>query len=92
MNEINKAEQVQRQYQAVARLARSLADVHEEIGPAIPHMNSGVVELMGKRSACIMETLGDILNGMDAATEDDADMDSIFDAARQMFPAETVET
>lgn len=83
---ITKAEQVRRQYLTVARLARVLADVHEDIAPAVEHMNEGVLDRMGYRSAHIMETLGDILNGMDAATEEESDLDQIFEMAQAIFP------
>ena len=92
MTEITRAEQVQRQYQAIARLARALAEVHEDIAPAVTHMKPGMVEMIGKRSADIMETLGDILNGMDAVVEEDADLDPVFDMAHQMFPLDPADT
>ncbi len=91
MTEISKAEQVQRQYQAVARLTRTLAEVHEDITPSIPSMHPDMVDMIGKHSAWIMETLDDILNGMDAVTDEDADANPVFEMAHKMFPVESVE-
>lgn len=80
------AEQVRRQYLAVAHMARALASVHEDIAPSIC-MAENLVKLRGQRSAELMYLLGDILNGMDAVDAgEDGWLDPIFDAAHEMFP------
>ena len=82
-----KREQVADQYKVVARLAEALAVVHREIEPDIRDGRmTRLLDMMGERSARIMETLGDILNGMDAVCDEDAWMDPIFEAAHEMFP------
>jgi len=45
-----------------------------------------IAEIIGNRSALLMEQLGDILNGMDAAEDDVEWMEPIFKAAHAQFP------
>ena len=86
---ITKAEQIRRQYDAVARLARTVAELHEEsLFSVTDDANDALLDIKGRRSAYIMEMLGDIINGMDAAVEEDRDLDPVFEMAHAMFPSE----
>src|SRR5690606_1410202 len=81
----NKADQVRRQYLAVAHLAIALALVHEQLADSIA-LAPKLVDLRGQRSASIMETLGDILNAMDANDPDDDWLNPVFEVAHKMWP------
>lgn len=79
--------QIAAQYRAVAHLARSLAEVHDDLVGAIEEgACDRIAWIQGPRSAAIMELLGDILNGMDAVDEDDRWLDPIFHAAHLRYP------
>lgn len=80
---IERDEQVKLQCQVVAYLARAIADVFEDHSKFI---HPELVELRGKLSAGLMDILGDILNGMDACTEDDEWTAPIFDEAHRLWP------
>lgn len=80
-------EQVRLQYKAVVKLCENLALVHRETGEIIDRFPPGIVEMAGKRSAEIMELLGDVLNAMDAVDdEEDAWMEPIFAEAQRLWP------
>ena len=66
-------QQVIDQYRVVVHLARSLALVHEQSIEAYAsrEQSATMIDMLGSRSASIMETLGDILNGMDAVDDDE---------------------
>lgn len=86
-----KRRQVADQYRVVSHLARTLAKVHDDIRGIIekggvPALDD-LLDLQGKRSAHIMEVLGDILNGMDANSEEDDWTYPIFKAAHIAFPS-----
>jgi hypothetical protein len=80
-------EQVSKQCRAVAALARNLAEVHEDyaglFGPGSP---STIADMVGRRTAAFMETLGDMLNGMDAVDENHAWMTPVFAEAHRRWP------
>jgi hypothetical protein len=83
-------EQVVAQYRVVAHLARQIALVHEQMAetyahPDVPMTESGV-DLSGRWSASRMETLGDMLNNMDAADPEDAWVTPIFRVAQATWP------
>lgn len=79
--------QIAAQYRAVAYLARAIADVHDQLTPAIKRGScDGIASIQGPRSAAIMEILGDILNGMDAVDEEDAVLDHVFEKAHELYP------
>ena len=46
-----------------------------------------ILEMKGMDTAAQMEWLGDLLNAMDAVTEDDEWMEPVFRRAHVMFPA-----
>lgn len=86
-----KRKQVADQYRVVAHLAKALMDVHAQLAPVI-ECGAGAVDtildIQGKRSAPIMECLGNILNDMDAVDgEEDAWTASIFAEAQRLFPS-----
>jgi hypothetical protein len=86
-------EQTDQQYKAVAHMARSLAEVHEQTRFVMPHQPRGVLELQCRRSAEIMEILGDALNAMDAVDEEqDGWITPIFERAHQIFQPENDQT
>jgi len=79
--------QVIDQCRVVSHLAAALSRVHsdnEKIFKA--GYGNDIIELVGQRTANLMETLGDILNGMDATDADDEWMHPIFDAAQKRWP------
>jgi len=82
-----RKQQMLNQYRVVVHLARTLALVHEQCRDAYQDetLSDGMIEMLGYRSAEIMEYLGDILNDMNANdTEDDAWVDPIFETAHEM--------
>lgn len=78
--------QVAAQAHVVAALARNLAGVHEAHAEILEAGPCSLVTMWGVRSAALMEKLGDILNGMDAVSEEDAWMQPVFQAAQTLFP------
>ena len=69
-------EQVVAQYRVIAHLARQIAIVHEQMAETYGHpqvpMEAGFLDMLGNDTARRMETLGDMLNGMDAVDEEGA--------------------
>ena len=86
----DKRTQIADQCRVVAALARAIAEVYGDYAIIIREdgTNRLVNDRIGARSAQLMETLGDILNGMDAATEDDAWMTPIMQRAHEMWMEE----
>lgn len=88
-------EQIADQCRVVAHLARQIASVHEQMEPyyAAGPMSPFLLDLVGNRTARLMETLGDVLNGMDAVDESDAWTASVFRIAQATWPqpAESVD-
>jgi hypothetical protein len=88
MDTIQKRQQVADQCRAVAHMATAIAQIYSDYsrlfldGQAMP----GHEEQVGERTACLMDDLGDILNGGDAVTEDDAWVNPIMERAREVFP------
>jgi hypothetical protein len=85
---LEKRKQVADQCRAVAHLATALAQVSEDWAKmlAAPGGADELLDMVGDRSAGHMETLGDILNGMDAIDDDDGWIDPIFEKSHEMFP------
>lgn len=87
---MDKRKQVADQCRVVAHLATALAQVNSDYAKMFDEgQASDLLEMVGKRTARHMELLGDILNGMDAVTEDDSWIDSIFERAHELWPAAT---
>lgn len=83
-----KREQVAKQCEAVAHMATALAKLNADYAELFRHgaMDS-LTEIVGRRTAYLMETLGDILNGMDAVDpEQDAWLDPVFAEAQRLWP------
>ena len=86
-----KRQQVAMQCKAVSHLADALAAIHEDQEAMIKNASPDdwLVDRIGNRTARIMNTLGDILNGMDAVEDSDAWMDPVFEEAKRQFPQAT---
>ncbi len=81
-------QQVADQYRVVVHLARSLALVHEQSIEAYASRDQSatMIDILGARSASIMEKLGDILNGMDSVDDEDSWTNPIFAVAHATWP------
>lgn len=81
---------VQRQCLVVAHLAEAIRKVHDDLavfyGDSTP--NEAVLEIVGKRTARFMEQLGDMLNEMDAVTDEDEWTHPVFELAQRRWPTE----
>lgn len=77
-----KRAQVADQCKVVVHLANALAEVHRdsESGVRAGGLDT-ILDVIGRRTASIMEDIGDILNGMDAASEEDEWTYPIFEKA-----------
>ena len=73
------------QCRAVVQLANSFAEIYAARAAIVAH-DAKLSDLIGDASASAMEWLGDELNAMDAATEDDGWLDPIFEAAQKRWP------
>ena len=86
---MSNMEQIAKQCDAVAHLARCIAEVHAEKAEMFRENTHGaehIADLVGRDTAFLMETLGNILNDMDAVTEDDAWIKEVFLEAQRLFP------
>lgn len=86
--------QIADQCKVVAHLARALADIsgdYEKMmrDDACAGGMDNIADIVGNRTARHMNVLGDILNGMDAATDEDEWTAPIFERAHTMFPQPT---
>lgn len=74
-----KREQLIKQCDAVRHMAEAIARIHGDYGKMF---RSGaadqLIDQVGKRTARLMETLGDVLNGIDAVTEEDDWLKPVF--------------
>ena len=84
-----KRAQVAAQCKVVHHLATVLAAVYSDYAKlfASGHADE-LIEHVGKCTADLMETLGDILSGMDAVTKRDEWVDPIFKEAQRLWPSE----
>jgi hypothetical protein len=83
-------EQVARQYEAVAHFAKALSDVHADIAPMI--RSGEFPELLihqGCGSLRLIEILAEILNSIDAVSEEDEQFHSVILDAYRLFPPKT---
>lgn len=81
-----KYKQVADQCRVVAHLATAIAQVHTDKARLFAANGApSIVDYVGRHTAHLMETLGDILNGMDAVEEEDDWVDPIFEKAHRMF-------
>lgn len=87
MDDDAKRAQVAAQCKVVAHLATALAEMHEDYAAMFQGGRAGsAIDMVGERTAKLMETLGDILNGMDAASEEDEWTHPIFAEAQRLWP------
>lgn len=89
-------EQVAKQCDAVRHLATVLAGLHEDYAKVMRDTRAAsaadhLADLVGRRTAYFMEALGDMLNGMDAASEEDGWLDQIFEEAQRRWPQDNTE-
>jgi hypothetical protein len=85
----DKRKQVRKQAQAVAYMARILATMHEEYNTFILDniQAEDLLEAIGVDTHERMQTLGDMINEMDAVLKkDEATLNPVFAKAREMFP------
>lgn len=83
--------QIADQCRVVSHLAKALAEVHSDYERIFTAGGKGpedIADIVGTRTANLMEQLGDILNGMDAVTEDDGWTAPIFAKAHELWPTD----
>lgn len=86
---IDKRKQVADQCRVVAHLAKAIHEVYSDKARIFASDAKGpddIVDIVGKWSAAHMESLGELLNGMDAADEDDDWTAPIFRNAQKIWP------
>jgi CRISPR/Cas system CSM-associated protein Csm2 small subunit len=83
---MTREDQIKAQCKVVAELSRNLAEVYDAHAA---FLHPSIAESVGRRSKHLMEVLGDILNGMDAVSDDDEWMNDVFERAHEMFPEVT---
>jgi len=85
--------QVALQCKAVAHLATAIAQIHTDYEKMFGDGKmSGLADQVGKRTAAWMETLGEMLNSIDAAEEEDEWLEPIFREAQRRWLTETALT
>lgn len=84
--------QIQAQCKAVAHMASVIANLHTDkakLFTECPEAMQDIADFTGARTASLLETLGDILNGMDAVDSDeDGWINPIILEAQKRWPAE----
>ncbi|MFZ5783936.1 MAG: hypothetical protein ACOY4R_27375 [Pseudomonadota bacterium] len=85
---VEKHAQVSAQCRVVAHLAMEIAGLYVDLAVmAAAGIHPDIMDMRGRESARLMNQLGDILNGCDAADAETADWTApIFERARVMFP------
>jgi hypothetical protein len=81
--------QIADQCRVVSHLAKALAQVHDDYAKLYDWAGKGpqdIAQIVGDRSAAFMETLGEMLNGMDAVAEEDEWTVPIFREAQRRWP------
>ena len=88
MSDEERRIQVAKQCEAVAHLATTLAGVHKDYAMLFREGHATtLIDMVGERTAYLMETLGNILNGMDAVDEqEDAWLGPVFAEAHRLWP------
>jgi len=82
--------QVGRQCRAVSHMAQTIANIHTDYAKMYEGGEKGmapIAEIVGERTSQLLEELGDILNGMDAVTDDDEWVNPIIAEAQKRWPA-----
>lgn len=82
--------QVVSQCKAVEHLAHVLARLHSDKALFYTHPgprdDAGLLNMIGDQTAGYMDLLGNILNNMDAVTEEDARLVPVFEKAHELWP------
>jgi len=80
-------DQVVAQCKAVEHLAFVIARLHSDKATAFAQGSwPPILNIVGRHTASIMNQLGDILNNMDAVTEEDSRFDRVFEEANRLWP------
>lgn len=88
MNDVEKRRQVSAQCRAIVHLATNIALLHSDKAELFAAGTcDNLIEMVGRESARLMETLGDVLNGMDAVSAEDSWMNGIFERAQELWPS-----
>lgn len=83
-----KRTQVAAQCKAVAHLAQALVEIHSDYEKLIESRRADqLIEQVGRRTAEWMDTLGNMLNAVDAVDDADKWLDPVFEQAHQLWPA-----
>lgn len=84
---IEKRAQLVAQCKAIVHLANTLSAVHGNLAKLYATTeNDAHVDFVGDLTAARMETLGNMLNGMDAVTQEDEVLSPVFEAAHRLWP------
>lgn len=85
-----KRKQVIAQCRVVAHLASVLSTIHQEHAAIVLDniKSEDIIDSIGKRTARMMEDLGEWVDSMDAVEPTDEWMNRIFLKARDMYPVE----
>lgn len=85
----DKRSQVADQCMVITHLAKAIAEIHidhERLLRDHPSNMDQIVDVVGERTANLMEVMGDFLNSIGAVTDDDDWTHPIFIKAQEMFP------
>ena len=79
--------QVEAQCRAVAHMATALAEIHQQKAAILAESTAmdGVLAVVGPSTAYLMEELGEMLNNMDAVTDEDDWVNPVLAEARRLF-------
>jgi hypothetical protein len=86
-----KMTQIAAQCRAIVHMAMCITQLHLDkacmfSNPACNDAMTDIADIVGERTASFMEQLGDMLNAMDAVTEDDEWLTPIFEEAQRRWP------
>jgi len=87
------AAQIAKQCIAIQHMAKVLAGLNKDYHRILRDIEAGSrvslpLDLVGRRTAQQMEALGNMLNNMDAVTDEDDWLDPIFKEAHKRWPIE----
>lgn len=85
-DEFKTDEQVAKQCDAIVHMCKALIEVHSDYARMFREGTTLPVNQVGRSTAWRMETLGDMLNGMDAVTDEDEFLDPVFEEAHRRWP------
>lgn len=84
----DKRKQVSDQCRVVAHMAQAINQIYSDYTKLFREEKAmaALEEMVGERTACLMDDLGDILNGHDAVMPEDEWVNPIMERAREVFP------